>query len=363
MRRIGWEMLLIAPAVVVLTSVTGSAQSTTTPTTDPAAAARQEALASVAQNRETVIQETVDRWRSQLPSAVPSQNIQDEGAALRAALERAPVDRLLAASQAQTYEELADLLRDGWEGASVVPLEPGQSPNTLGSTSGDLVFTPVTPCRIIDTRSATGAFAGRIGPNTGKQFSVNLANYSAQGGFAGSCGLSTAFDVSGVVINVTSTDQTGPGNLRVVECGGGVPNVSLVNYTPGVNLANAVAARSAIGCSLGGDIFIYSGVSASHVVVDILGYFAAPVATALSCLTTANTATSEAAGVSFSLNAAACPAGYTSVSVNCRTSTFDTVSYASVGVNTGGAQCQGTNTSASTITMYVSQQCCRVPGR
>jgi hypothetical protein len=352
------RLTVLLAGVVVLAAPHGFAQSTGA-APDPAALAHEDALASIRADRGAVIGEIVDRWQSQFHPFDAALNVGGEEERLTAALKAASPEKLLAVSQAATFEEVLTTLFGS--GPSIIPLGPGPIPNVLGSSTADLVFTPVTPCRIIDTRNATNpTLAGPIGPNSGKQFSVSLANYATQGGFAGSCGIPIA--PAAVAINVTSTGQAGLGNLRVVEVGGGIPTVSLLNYSPGVNLANAAVARSA-GTLGGVNIFIYSGGSTSQVVVDIMGYYAAPVATALACLTTANTATVEAAGASFSLNAAACPAGYTSVSVNCRTSGFNTVNYASMGVNTGGAQCQGTNTSGSTITMNVSQQCCRVPGR
>jgi hypothetical protein len=239
----------------------------------------------------------------------------------------------------------------------LIALEPGQMiPNTLGSTAGDLVFTPITPCRIVDTRLATGAFAGRIGPNLGNWFSVNLANHTAQGGSATACGMPTTFDPSAVAINVTSTDQTGVGNLRVVESGGGLPTVSLLNYTPGVNLANAAVVRSAIGGS--DDIYIYSQNSASHVVVDIMGYYAAPVATALDCVTTADTSVAVPAGGDANASAPSCAAGYTATATYCE-STIWTMPF----VFQSGGICSAQNNSAGSATLRASQRCCRVPGR
>jgi hypothetical protein len=261
---------VVAAIVATFLVPVGARPQSTTPGSDTSSVARVDALAQVEANRSSVIREAIDRWRSQFRPFDATRNTGGEEERLAAALQTASAEKLLAASHAETYQEaLAALFGDG---PSVVALRPGDDPNLFGDPAADIVFTPITPCRIIDTRVATNpALLGRIGPDAGKQFSVSLTNYASQGGNAGTCGVPIA--PTAVAINVTSTDQTGAGNLRVVQTGGGIPNVSLLNYTPGVNLANAAVVRSA--GTLGGDnIFIYSGNSSSQAIVDILGYFA-----------------------------------------------------------------------------------------
>ncbi len=228
-------------------------------------------LADIENNREAIINDIVEWWRETMEAREGTEGWEQE---LTAALNSAPADKLLAARKARTYEEVGAALFGAWQGPELQILAPGDAPAAFGSTSTDLVFTPLTPCRIIDTRFAAGGFAGRIGPNAGKAFQVNISNFSLQGGRNGACGIPTSLEVSGVVINVASTDQTGSGHLRVIQAGGGIPTAAVVNYSSGVNISNTVLARS--GVVAGNDIYIYSGVSASHVVVDLMGYFAAP---------------------------------------------------------------------------------------
>lgn len=182
----------------------------------------------------------------------------------------ATVDQLLAASTATTFDAVVTALRPASAKApGAVALGSGQpiSANALGSTTSDLVYTPVTPCRVIDTRLTV---AGKIGPNVGRQFAIPSTDYSGQGGVPNSCGVPSG--VSAVAINVASTGQTGLGHLKVIESGGGTPSAAFLNYQPGVNLANAGISR--IGTYLGNTgIYIYSGGSQSDVVVDIMGYF------------------------------------------------------------------------------------------
>ena len=229
----------------------------------------------------------------------------------------------------------------------------------LGSATNDLVFTPVTPCRIIDTRFASGVLAGRIGPNSGKQFQVNMGNYSSQGGYAGSCGI--PINPAAVAINVASTDQTGTGHIRVIVTGGGVPLAALLNYEAGTNISNAAVVRSLeTGTN---DIFIYSGVSASHVVVDIMGYFAAPVATPVQTTVVTNII-SVAAGACEE-GFANCPSGY---QVTGGGGHFN---FISTNLRIGGSSrpfgngwgCEGCNLTGGAQNFNVHAVCTRVPGR
>jgi hypothetical protein len=242
----------------------------------------------------------------------------------------------------------------------------------LGSANSDLVYTPVTPCRIIDTRFASGVLAGRIGPNSGKQFQVNMGNYSSQGGYAGSCGI--PINPAAVAINVASTDQTGTGHIRVIVTGGGIPLAALLNYEAGTNISNAAVVRSLeTGIN---DIFIYSGVSASHVVVDIMGYFAAPLRTPVDNYVNYASDTNVPAGDYFDVFSPACPAGTRVTGGGFIGSSYSGITFVSSrpqqGMNFGTLSgwnvadrwlCQGHNHSGSTRTIRCYVVCARIPGR
>ena len=189
---------------------------------------------------------------------------------LNAWIKAATVEQLTAARMATTFDGVVRALRSGTSKVTgAVVLAAGQPVTTsaLGSLTSDLVYTPVTPCRIIDTRLPTPAI---LGPNNGRQFGIVSTDYSAQGGQAASCGIPA--NVSAVAINVVSTGQTGIGNLKIVETWGGLPNASFLNYQQGVNLANAGISKVAFVSSTEG-LYIHSTNSASHAVVDIMGYF------------------------------------------------------------------------------------------
>jgi hypothetical protein len=122
----------------------------------------------------------------------------------------------------------------------------------------DLVFTPVTPCRVFDTRPATR------GP--GSITNVPAAAFAACGVPIGPTG------ASAVAINVTAAQNflvsCAAGDLRVGPVAAPVPPSSLVNYQNCENVANA--ADIPLGAA---GIFVFVDVSATDFIVDVNGYY------------------------------------------------------------------------------------------
>jgi len=235
--------------------------------------------------------------------------------------------------------------------SEVAAIPEGRSPLALGDTSADLVFTPVTPCRIINFQFIPG--------DTSQSFIV-----------AGLCGIPFA-EAKAVMINFISVNPSGPGDLRAFPYPLAAPLASVLNYAPvaGLNIANGIAVpicdATTATCSF--DLTIQADVGGTTVVADVFGYFAAPVATALACVNTAVGTTTVGAGAIFSAIPPACAAGYTQVSVGCRSVAYNTANWAITGYFFAGtpalASCWGTNISAGSATFEAVGRCCRVPGR
>jgi len=132
-------------------------------------------------------------------------------------------------------------------------------PNILGSTQADLVYTPVTPCRIIDTRSS----GGPITPGVNRSFIV-----------AGICGVPFG-PATAAVINFVAVGPAGAGDLRITPFGTAIPLASIINYTSGLNLANGPAVKicnpATTTCTF--DITIQADVSSTDLVADVQGYY------------------------------------------------------------------------------------------
>jgi len=223
----------------------------------------------------------------------------------------------------------------------------------------NLVFFPVGPCRIADSRFST---AGALTNGVIRTY----RNYSAtgQGGTAG-CNQGTNGITSGspgnIALNIAGTSITGTGNLNVRPTGStGV--TSSLNFTPGQDISNATVIKMT---GLGGtDFEILPTVNGSpgtiHVVIDLLGFYVPNEPAPLECNTTAFvTATSTTTGFK-SLQAPACGAGFTRTAVYCSlsgTSGADMQSSA-----WAGEWCEWEQTTTASITRQAASRCCRVPG-
>lgn len=233
----------------------------------------------------------------------------------------------------------------------------------LGSTTGDLVFTAVTPCRVADTRVAGGPIAA----NSSRSFlalAVSAgANFTSQGGSATNCNVS-AVGASAVVLNVTAVAPSGAGFATVYKSGETRPLAASVNYTSGAIVNNSVVVGVPNPLAIT-DFVIYTFAQANYV-VDIIGYFSPPQATNLQCTQTALQSFTIAAGASTFFNNPLCPSGYHEVMPYCYSSDAG-VNSAGSGVNSNTAGlatfCAWHNTTAGTRTVFGGSICCRVPGR
>ncbi len=118
-------------------------------------------------------------------------------------------------------------------------------------------FVPLTPDRIVDSRIGLG-LTGKLPATTSTSIQVT-----------GHGGVPTN-GVAAVVLNVTVTEPSGIGFLRVTPAGG-TSFVSNLNIeSAGQNLANLVT----VPVSTDGKIDVFSQ-SATHLVVDVFGYYTA----------------------------------------------------------------------------------------
>ena len=175
-----------------------------------------------------------------------------------------PTGRLDALETARGEWNLAALLR-------------GAEPDAPGDAAADLVYTPVAPCRVFDTRVAGGPLA--VG--TPRNFVVaGTTGFPAQGGTSGGCGIPEG-PATSVIINLTVVNMTGSGNLRawaVATPQPPAPNAAILTYgvVTGLGaLANGIAVPicnlSANPCS--SDLRLQAFASSTHVVGDVVGYF------------------------------------------------------------------------------------------
>jgi hypothetical protein len=226
----------------------------------------------------------------------------------------------------------------------------------LGSYTSDLTYTPLSPCRIVDTRVA----GGPIGANQMRAFNALTApggNFTAQGGVGHDCQAVTSSEASAVVVNVTAVAPAAAGYATVYPYGFARPNTSSVNYAAGGIINNTVITR--IPSPVNSRDFTVYSFAASDYVVDIVGYFSAPAASELATTIAVSHKSIQAASEGV-IHYPACPSGYSRTGGFCSGATFVPNAYLK---ETGPSACVFFNGSAQTETFSAMAQCAKVPGR
>jgi hypothetical protein len=148
---------------------------------------------------------------------------------------------------------------------------------TLGDSYSDLLFVPLAPCRVIDTRQ--GSAGGPLAAGETRGFVINgSSGFVNQGGNAGGCGVPSGAvppQATAVVLNLIAVSPSGPGDLRAWAYDQPEPLASVLNYAAvtGLNIANGVIVPVAGTGLVPDDIKILAEVHGTHVVADITGYF------------------------------------------------------------------------------------------
>jgi len=141
-----------------------------------------------------------------------------------------------------------------------IAVYPDQNTHLIGDINGyfaapsasGLSLYPLAPCRVIDTRSAGGAFSGQRNPP------VNVAGSS--------CGMPAA--AQEYVFNATVVPTGSLGYLTLWADGDPMPGVSTLNATDGVTASNMAILGNADGAA---DAYAYG---TTQLILDIASYFA-----------------------------------------------------------------------------------------
>lgn len=122
-------------------------------------------------------------------------------------------------------------------------------------------FIPIRPCRIVDTRGGAPFVGGAFGAGEARDYQLSAS-------VAPCDGLPTT--VSAFSLNITVTQAGGPGFIAAYPRGvPPVPLVSTLNYETGQTIANAAI----VPTDAQGFITLVAGVSGTHVIVDVNGYY------------------------------------------------------------------------------------------
>lgn len=249
----------------------------------------------------------------------------------------------------------------------------GAQAKSLNSMTYDLVFVPIDPCRIVDTRVGGGVIPAG---------STRTFAYAQLNGSGASCSVTSQIPSGGpgdgvpaaeaVNVTVDETSLTGftPGAFLAIFPEGGSLGTSFMNFAPNQIIANA----GVIPINQSNGQFTVQVSAPANVIVDVFGLFLEPEPTALSCARVHSNFTATANSVTVGMGGT-CPIGWTYTGQGCYSSPTDpfvftqtTSVYATTPTTgyqggVGQSYCSAKNTTAVDINMGQDTFCCQVPGR
>ncbi|MEO8740401.1 MAG: Ig-like domain-containing protein [Casimicrobiaceae bacterium] len=234
-----------------------------------------------------------------------------------------------------------------------------------------IVYVPLEPCRIMDTRNATLA-SGVRGPITGNVlynlpgFIAAGSNWGQYGGTAtADCGLANppggsihAVALVATILNPNFDAFLGISDSNVLSTV--LSNVAL-NYTHGQGLSTMYIVPQ---ISTNNVYFAMPAGLSAQLIFDVVGYYVVADATALQCATQASAPSSIAGLGTGTATSPACSAGYTLSSGSCDTSSssLNLSKHEATGGNSAWL-CAATNHSGTAANLTATAICCRVPGK
>jgi hypothetical protein len=144
----------------------------------------------------------------------------------------------------------------------------GSAPDLISNTVG-WTFVPITPCRQVDTRQATG---GPGGPVTTAVMTLQVTGAAYPGVLAGAnpCTASSGAPTGSVAlaVNLTMAGVAGLADLRAAPQG--TPPTSSIMNSSGSNIANSISLPVN---SVNGQIDVKSGGANFNLIIDVFGYY------------------------------------------------------------------------------------------
>ncbi|HET8875899.1 MAG TPA: hypothetical protein VFO53_06170, partial [Casimicrobiaceae bacterium] len=231
-----------------------------------------DALLAVDQQRPSVVERIVTTWGPALAKSRAPVSVDE----LRARLMSLRADRLFAASIAGTEEGLREVT--GFP-ATTAATKPVAYAKALGDAAIDVVYTPVTPCRLVETRGTFAAVYQGNGSasHTPVPFAPNeIRSYTVQGG-NGVCltQLPGGLSPSAVQLQVFGIPTTAAsGDIEILPQGATFGSTATMVYVASLNF-NTVSTAAKINTS-NKQIGVQVRGGGAHLAIDVVGYFAAP---------------------------------------------------------------------------------------
>lgn len=150
------------------------------------------------------------------------------------------------------------------------PSQAAAAPSsTAASRTNAGNYHPLTPDRVVDSRSGLGTAKGAVTPGSDRLIDPTPAGVPTSG-------------VSAVVVTVTVVSAVGDGWLTAYPDGASLPNTSTINYRAG--WTGAATATVPVGAS--GKFRVSAGKGATDFLVDVIGYYSTATAAGTGALLT-----------------------------------------------------------------------------
>jgi len=156
---------------------------------------------------------------------------------------------------------------------STTHLAAAAAPAAALDTAVESKYTPITPCRIVDTRRGGG---GRLPAGATRAYhATGTTGFAPQGGLSGGCGIPTG--ATAVAAAVVAVNPAGGGYLKVYPSNQAAPLASFLNYnTPGATVSSGGTLTLCTAACTTADLKVSANIHATDLVIDIQGYYNKP---------------------------------------------------------------------------------------
>lgn len=233
----------------------------------PIGISKADSLLAVDSNRGTVVDSIVGAWGKELAKLGVANSD------LRATLYAMRADQLLAASLAGSASGLLDVLDKTLPVTKAATAKGGGTTKALGDATQDVVYTPVTPCRLVETRAnnipAVYKGAGAFSPG-------EVRTYVVQGGNdACLTQLPSGLHPSAIQLQVFGIPvDAGSGDVEILPEGATFGSTATLVFLG--NVAFTSASTTALVNGGNNEIAVQVRLGSADVAIDLVGYFAPP---------------------------------------------------------------------------------------
>lgn len=243
---------------------------------DRISAARADPLLSVDLNRVEIVSKLMTQWQGDIA--------QPQRESFKQKLDGLRADRLLAVSLVGSFDGVLEVLYGQEKSNAALSVLAATRPRqndsrkALGDVGADLVYTPITPCRILDTRVVSGGPGPRTSGTT-TAFNAVAASFVSQGGSATNCNIPAGAAAMAGTFAMLSATSLGYVGMWAVDSPQPTAATGLFNPSTqqSLNSSSAIVPLcTAAGCTAGKQFNVFVAGSAIDVTFDVTGYFKAP---------------------------------------------------------------------------------------